>query len=341
MSNWAYACCCADGSNCVECETVCDDFCSSSYVVDNINLTYTFSRYRQNVPACPPIGPACGQSCGFLEYDIEAIVTPDDPIVMNRVVCTANSKCGYYGEGYVNVQYTLNAIWTKRCDNCGGGSPITKTYAGSARVPVCLHVSCAECGTYECCQNTIYQETVWRHVLEICNFTVDCTADLPGQIDADPSSPFYGQCTPIDLSCDRPGCVDCDIAKSLRCAGASVSYQSPYECLDTVSLSEMCCLGWKRVAQCQDWCFEPAAWSTYGPFSAGFHDECDQGIPSVCDGVITGAYFPTWSSNAQVQAALTSYCGSASEEVPEPVGPQCGSTEFIQLGCNGQAWTYT
>ena len=333
MSHFQYQCCCGETSQ--PCPTTC--VCATSYAVSGCVIDYAFqlNDFQTNCSLC-------GQgACYRKEYSITVYAAQNGSMTVNRqTVGSSGANCCWFGEGVMDVTYTVTFQEHRQCSGALDKTYTTQSFTGGIEVPFCLHVTCRT-GTAEGCSRNFGNDRHYVHKLQLCDFPIECFDVLvAGSID-----PISGLCDRT-ITCDDLG-ANCDAGPfSLWCGGGGVAYVSRYKCLDTLLTTDSACRGWYQSGFTCNTCPEEGliVEGTDGPFACYLREECDVGGDPPCSGAaLSNAFLPTFITYAPdaVKADLMSYCGSVDAEFfPYSVG--CGGVDVIQGGCSGHIpWTYS
>lgn len=343
-------CCCEQGEE--ECDTApCG--CASSYIVNGINFTYNFSIDSNGTePTCE--SGCLGSVCYNRYWNISVTVAQAFFANVNRQnSCAPNLACGYYGDVVFNVTATVELFEEARC--MGTGNPLnrtlTQTWTNNLTVSGCVHVTCRRIGKPEGCPPMSGSpRLVWHHTVEICDFPVACdNVFIMGY-------QYPGDFVRCGMDCDDTGASPAACGPfALRCIGGTLSFITPYECLDQLDGQPYSCLGWYRPRRCLAPCtgveFGTGAsilsgnTAVLGAFGCFFTDECQElEEDEVCRALrVSSNTYPNLKTigwTAPVDLTLTDYCGYTDEVINFTPCPE-GDVRVFQSACPAAMWTYT
>jgi len=244
------ACCCGEPTVCSVCS------CATSYRVNGINLSYSFTINKVGA------GPAC--TCRFREYDIQVNIVPSSRVIATKVSggsCCYRARFDVTVSGYVNLRQYYFDSGTMYCP-----PPITwsQAYPFTRTTCACLTVACNS--QVDVCGGPS-RATALVHTIEIGDFIVDCNVDMLTGGDCD--------------SCPTQGVF------ALRCLGGRFQYASDVGCLN--NLQNLAFMGYYGKTQqlCgtggppsnPNGCFDGLEGSiaNVGPFAVIAESECSEG----------------------------------------------------------------
>ena len=337
MSNFMYQCCCPEevqtcpSSSCP---------CNSSYTATGIDFTYSFTHNIGTINCATCISQG---ACRRFDYNMQAAVVQDDPIVVTRRVCPVSGTCGWYGTGTVSVTITATFDEERVCSGALNRS-CPQSFSAEVSVPCCIHVTCST--QREGCAGVLVDpgELTYIHKLEICDFTVECWDTYfcgSRSLVTDP-------CAVID--CDNM--LNCDDGPyQVRCIGAHYTWISKYKCLSTISTGDWDRRGfYQNGFRCEPPCTGVVGEATsvldsnvsqFGPFALHTRDvECNADETDKCQGnLVTGAIAGGHLvGSPTIKDCLRSYC-SGCDDTYSFGGVGCPSIDVLQAH-SFDRWNY-
>jgi hypothetical protein len=309
------ACCCGEPTICSVCS------CASSYRVNGINLSYSFTFNKA--------APGAGCTCRYREYDISVNIVPTGRVIATKVAggsCCYRARFDVSVSGYVNVrQYYDSGSYCPPVINMSATYPFTRTTCA------CLTVACNS--KVDVCSGPS-RATALVHTIEIGDFVVDCNVDLLTAGDCD-------SCTTQQVF-------------ALRCIGGRFQYATDVACLN--SLSNVAFIGFygkpEQLCGTGGPVSEPGACYAnldaniqfLGPFSVIAEGECAEGVDDYdcIDQPVSGTALQTFASTwpETLRTELQGPCGSVDWSGRITTTGTClDEYDVLQSGAPG-FWTY-
>lgn len=312
------ACCCGEPTICSVCS------CATSYRVNGINLSYSFTFNKASA------GASC--VCRWKEYDISLNIVPNQRVIATKVT---GGSCCYRARFDVTVTGSVNLRqYYDSTSYCPPALNYSNTYSFTRTTCACLTVRCET--KVDVCGGPS-RATGLLHTIEIGDFIVNCNAEVLTSGDCD--------------SCPTQGVF------ALKCIGGRFQFVSDASCLN--NLTNVASMGF--YGNTQQWCgiggpvSEPGACfanlesniftNGLGPFSLVLESECAEGVDdyNCTDSIETIAECPTFAPlwPETLRTELQGPCRSVDWSGPlAPSGVCVNDIWDVLQGGGGAMWTY-
>ena len=309
------ACCCGEPTVCSVCS------CATSYRVNGINLSYSFTINKVGA------GPAC--TCRFREYDIQVNIVPSSRVIATKVSggsCCYRARFDVSVSGYVNLrQYYDSGSYCPPTITWSNTYPFTRTTCA------CLTVACNS--KVDVCGGPS-RATALVHTIEIGDFIVDCNADILTAGDCD--------------SCPEQGVF------ALRCIGGRFQYASDVGCLNNLqnlafmgyygNTQQLCGTGGPVSQPGACYANLEASIANVGPFAVIAEGECSEGQDDedCIDPAAVGDALRTFSSSwpETLRTELQGPCRNVDWSGRLFPTSTCQDEYDVLQGGGGGYWTY-
>jgi hypothetical protein len=309
------ACCCGEPTVCSVCS------CATSYRVNGINLSYSFTINKVGA------GPAC--TCRFREYDIQVNIVPSSRVIATKVSggsCCYRARFDVSVSGYVNLrQYYDSGSYCPPTITWSNTYPFTRTTCA------CLTVACNS--KVDVCGGPS-RATALVHTIEIGDFIVDCNADILTAGDCD--------------SCPEQGVF------ALRCLGGRFQYASDVGCLNNLqnlafmgyygNTQQLCGTGGPVSQPGACYANLEASIANVGPFAVIAEGECSEGQDDedCIDPAAVGDALRTFSSSwpETLRTELQGPCRNVDWSGRLFPTSTCQDEYDVLQGGGGGYWTY-
>ena len=309
------ACCCGEPTVCSVCS------CATSYVVNGINLSYSFTINKVGA------GPAC--TCRYREYDIQVNIVPSSQVIATKVAggsCCYRARFDVSVTGYVNLrQYYNSGSYCPPTITWSQAYPFTRTTCA------CLTVACNS--KVDVCGGPS-RATALVHTIEIGDFIVDCNVDMLTGGDCD--------------SCPTQGVF------ALRCLGGRFQYASDVGCLNNLqnrafmgyygNTQQLCGTGGPVSQPGACYANLEASIANVGPFAVIAEGECSEGQDDddCIDPVAVGDALRTFSSSwpETLRTELQGPCRTVDWSGRITTTGTCLDEYDVLQGGGGGFWTY-
>jgi len=309
------ACCCGEPTVCSVCS------CATSYRVNGINLSYSFTINKVGA------GPAC--TCRFREYDIQVNIVPTSRVIATKVSggsCCYRARFDVSVTGYVNLrQYYDSGSYCPPTITWSHNYPFTRTTCA------CLTVACNS--KVDVCGGPS-RATALVHTIEIGDFIVDCNADLltGGDCDSCPTQQVF----------------------ALRCLGGRFQYASDVGCLNNLqnlasmgfygNTQQLCGTGGPVSQPGACYANLEASIANVGPFAVIAEGECSEGQDDedCIDPAAVGDALRTFSSSwpETLRTELQGPCRNVDWSGRITTTGTCLDEYDVLQGGGGAYWTY-
>ena len=309
------ACCCGEPTVCSVCS------CATSYRVNGINLSYSFTINKVGA------GPAC--TCRFREYDIQVNIVPSSRVIATKVSggsCCYRARFDVSVSGYVNLrQYYDSGSYCPPTITWSNTYPFTRTTCA------CLTVACNS--KVDVCGGPS-RATALVHTIEIGDFIVDCNVDMLTGGDCD--------------SCPTQGVF------ALRCLGGRFQYASDVGCLNNLqnlafmgyygNTQQLCGTGGPVSQPGACYANLEASIANVGPFAVIAEGECSEGQDDedCIDPAAVGDALRTFSSSwpETLRTELQGPCRNVDWSGRLFPNTVCQDEYDVLQGGGGGYWTY-